>query len=136
MLWRVIKREMQPRGARRLTELVSASGSQRTYHTMHVTWGKKGVMRESSIYIYIHNVSVRPCFSNQINSNSKLRPTTYTLSKMFSTLVSSLVLLSCGAGFVSAAAPPPFATANLVSGPLGPLSGSVLFTSAGQGVTV
>ena len=54
---------------------------------------------------------------------------------MVSSLLSSLVLL-IGARSISAATAPPFARANLVPGPLGPLSGSVLFTSAGQGVTV
>jgi hypothetical protein len=54
---------------------------------------------------------------------------------MLSTLVSSLVVL-CAAGVVSAAAPPPFARANLVPGALGPLSGDVLFTASGEGVQV
>lgn len=54
---------------------------------------------------------------------------------MLSTLVSSLVILG-GSQFVSAAAPPPFARANLVPGPLGPLSGSVLFTMSGSGCQV
>lgn len=55
---------------------------------------------------------------------------------MLNTLVSSLVVLSGAAGMVSAAAPPPFARANLVSGALGPLSGDVLFTMSGEGVQV
>ena len=54
---------------------------------------------------------------------------------MLTTLVSLLVVLS-GASHVSAGVPPLFARANLVPGPMGPLSGSVLFTSAGEGITV
>jgi hypothetical protein len=54
---------------------------------------------------------------------------------MLSTLISSLLLLT-GANLVSAATPPTFATAQLVAGPLGPLTGDVLFTSDGEGVTV
>jgi len=55
---------------------------------------------------------------------------------MHSTLVSSALVLAAAAGLVSAAAPPAFARANLVPGPLGPLSGSVLFTASGEGVIV
>jgi hypothetical protein len=54
---------------------------------------------------------------------------------MLSTLVSSLVVLA-SSQFVSAAAPPPFARANLVAGALGPLSGNVLFTMSGDGCQV
>jgi hypothetical protein len=54
---------------------------------------------------------------------------------MLTSLISSLVILS-GAGLVSASSFPTFAVANLIPGPMGPLSGSVLFTSAGEGVTV
>lgn len=50
-------------------------------------------------------------------------------------LASSLVLLS-GAALVSAAASPTFATATLVPGVLGPLSGEVLFKASGPGVQV
>lgn len=48
-------------------------------------------------------------------------------------LASSVALLS---SVVSAAAPPTFARANLVPGPLGPISGDVLFTASGEGVLV
>jgi len=55
---------------------------------------------------------------------------------MHSTIVSTVLVLAAGAGLVSAAAPPTFARANLVPGPLGPISGSVLFTASGEGVVV
>src|ERR1700694_1765909 len=54
---------------------------------------------------------------------------------MLSTLVSTLAILS-SARVISAAAPPPFARANLIPGPLGPISGDVLFTASGEGCTV
>jgi hypothetical protein len=55
---------------------------------------------------------------------------------MLSLLVSSLVVLGSRGGMVSAAAPPPFARANLVPGGTGPLFGNVLFTMSGEGVQV
>jgi len=54
---------------------------------------------------------------------------------MLSKAITSLILLS-GAGIASAAAPPPFARANLIPGALGPLSGNVLFTASGSGCQV
>lgn len=54
---------------------------------------------------------------------------------MLSKAITSLILLS-GAGLASAAAPPPFARANLVPGATGPLSGNVLFTASGSGCQV
>ena len=55
---------------------------------------------------------------------------------MHSPLVSSVFVLAVGAGLVSAVTPPTFARASFVPGPMGPLSGNVLFTALGEGVIV
>ena len=62
------------------------------------------------------------------------KPFHSVVTKMLFTLILSIVI-AC-VGFVSATAPPTFARADFVPGALGPLSGSVLFIAAGDGVIV